>query len=69
MVRTPTDKAAVASNLLSAIKAGEYVEGKTRSSDDVRTIVKNAFISGTCCRTKGSVVADNTSFGRLVRMT
>ena len=29
-----TDEAAVASKLLSAIKAGEYVEGKTRSSDD-----------------------------------
>ena len=34
MVRTSTDEAAVSSKLLSAIKAGEYVEGKTRSSDD-----------------------------------
>ena len=62
MVRTSTDEAAVASKLLSAIKAGEYVEGKTRSSDDVRTIVENAFISGTH-------VSLTTSFDRLVRMT
>ena len=47
MVRTSTDEAAVASKLLSTIKAGEYVEGKTRSSDNVRTIVENFFISGT----------------------
>ena len=43
MVRTSTDEAAVASKLLSAIKAGEYVEGKTTTHvfDDVEACLGN----------------------------